>query len=135
MKLILLAAIVVVLFISGCATQQTQPTNTSSPKLSPVQTGDVKHYSIKSQEPPISLVTDIESVVSQIADCYYKTSKKTLTVTSGTRGSASQAQAMFDKLKLGDNLDIYSNKAARDQIKKAYDDSVAEGKGNSEIVA
>ncbi len=135
MKLLFVLLPFAVLFISGCATQQTQPTKSSSPTLSPTQTGDVKHYSIKSQEPPISLVTDIENVVNQIADCYYKISKKTLTVTSGTRGSDSQAQAMFDKLKLGDNLDIYSNKVARDQIKKAYDDSVSEGKGNSEIVA
>ncbi|GEM_PF-1524777 len=135
MKLLLIAAIVAVLFISGCATQQTQPTKTPSNTLSPTQTVDVKHYSIKQQDPPISLVSDIENVVSQIADCYYKASKKSLTVTSGTRGSSSQAEAMFDKLELGDNLDIYSNKVARDEIKKAYDNGMVVGKGDSEIVA
>ena len=94
-----------------------------------------KHFTINPQTPPITLTTDIDSKVVEIADCYFKATQKTLTVTSGTRGSASQAQAMFDKLKLGDNLDIYSNKVARDEIVKAYNDGIAAVKGNSEIVS
>jgi len=140
MKLFLIGAIIAVLFISGCATQQDQqkPAQTSTPSITPTQiapspTIPEKHFS--KQTPTISLTSDVENKVSEISDCYYKSTQKSLTVTSGTRGSASQAQAMFDKLKLGDNLDIYKNKVARDEIVNAYKDGVAAGEEDSEIVA
>lgn len=138
MKLLLVAAIVAVIFISGCAAQQDQqkPTQTSTPSASlsqtPSPTTPEKHFS--KQTPTITLTTDVENKVGEIADCYFSKTQKSLVVTSGTRGSTNQAQAMFDKLKLGDNLSIYKNKVARDEIVNAYKDGVAAGEEDSEIV-
>ncbi len=135
-----MALIIAILFISGCAAQQEKPAQTSAPSVSPITTSPSptapeKHFTIKPQTPPIALTQDIESKVGQIADCYFTKTQKPLTVTSGTRGSSAQSQAMFDKLKLGDNLSIYRNKVALNEIKKVYTDSVAAGKGDEEIVA
>lgn len=135
---ILASAIIAVLFISGCAAQQTQPTQTSTPSASPITTSPSpttpeKHFT--KQTSGISLTSDVENKVGEISDCYFTKTQKPLVVTSGTRGSTSQAQAMFDKLELGDNLSVYKNKVARDEIVEAYNDGVAAGEEDSEIVA
>ena len=89
-------------------------------------------YSLKSG---VVLDADIEKKVRQIADKYFKLTKKKIVVTSGTRSSRSQAFAMYGKMAGGDRLRVYRNQAAIKPILNAYDDGVKKKKSQSEIVA
>src|SRR5205809_642139 len=89
-----------------------------------------KHYSLK---PGVVLTEKVESKIAEIANEFFKASKKDLVVTSGSRTAAEKAAAMYTKLSLGDDLSEYVNKPARDEIKKAYDDGKSAGKTESEI--
>ena len=73
----------------------------------------------------VSLSIDIKLKVKKIADKYYLLAKKNIMVTSGTRSSQSQAEAMYGKLAGGDKLTVYTNKVAAKEIRKAYEDGVA----------
>ena len=135
MKQLILAAVIIiaVLFISGCASQQ--KTSQTPTQTAPSPTAAEKHFTINPQTPPLVVPTEVENKVGQISDCYFTETQKTITVTSGTRIPARQAQAMFDKLELGNRLGVYRNTVAKDEIVKAYDDGVAAGKSDPEIVA
>jgi hypothetical protein len=91
-----------------------------------------KHYSI---EPGITLTADAESVVWDIASAYYAATSKELVVTSGTRTAASQADAMYVKLEIGDDVvKLYGGGASVKAIKKAYDDGKKAGDDKTKIV-
>ena len=74
MKLVFIALLIVaVLFISGCTVQDQKPAQISTPPASPTTPSPIaeeKHFAIKPQTPPISLTSDVESKVGEIADCY-----------------------------------------------------------------
>lgn len=80
-----------------------------------------KHYVLKSG---VKLDSSIEAKVGKIADKYYKAVTKDLTVTSGTRDGASQAVAMFGKMKGGDKLAIYKDKKSAKAILDIYEAGV-----------
>ena len=92
----------------------------------------VKHYSI---EPGITLSADAETAVGEIADAYYAATSKDLVVTSGTRTAASQAEAMYVKLEIGDDVvTLYGGGASVKAIKKAYDDGKKAKQSKTDIV-
>ena len=91
-----------------------------------------EHYSLKTG---VVLSVDIKVKVKKIADKYYALSKKDIVVTSGTRTSQSQAEAMYGKLSGGDKLTVYKNQIAAKEIKKSYDDAVAAKKSKIDTIA
>ena len=84
--------------------------------------------------PGVLLSRAVKSSVKKIADKYFASTKKKLVVTSGTRGTKSQAAAMYKKLAAGDDLSIYKNQTAIKEIKSAYNKGVKAKKSNSAIV-
>jgi hypothetical protein len=84
--------------------------------------------------PGVTLTDAIKAKIKTIADAYNKATKKTITVTSGTRTAASQAEAMYVKLEGGDKLTIYKDQVSAQEIKKAYDDGKAATKSKADIV-
>lgn len=91
-----------------------------------------EHYSLKSG---VVLSINIKNKVKKIADKYFVLAKKDIVVTSGTRTSQSQAEAMYGKLSGGDQLTVYSNQTAAKEIKKAYDDAVVAKKSKLDIIS
>lgn len=91
-----------------------------------------EHYSLKAG---VVLSVAIKAKVKKIADKYYALSKKDIVVTSGTRTSQSQAEAMYGKLSGGDKLTVYKNQVAAKAIKKAYDDAVTAKKSKIDTIA
>ena len=82
----------------------------------------------------VTLTDAIKAKIKTIADAYNKATKKTITVTSGTRTAASQAEAMYVKLEGGDKLTIYKDQVNAKEIKKSYDDGKAAKKSKADIV-
>ena len=104
----------------------------TAPEATPKDKPAVKHYSLKTSD--ISLSSEVETKIGEIADAYYEKTKKDIVVTDGTRTAADQADRMFTKLKLGDDIvALYGNKEAAKSIKKAYDDGVKAKKSDSDI--
>jgi hypothetical protein len=82
----------------------------------------------------VTLSAAVTLKVKKIADAYNVATKKTITITSGTRTAASQADAMYGKLVGGDRLTIYRDQVSAKAIKKAYDDGKAAKKAKPAIV-
>ena len=80
----------------------------------------------------VTLTDAIKAKIKTIADAYNKATKKTITVTSGTRTAASQAEAMYVKLERGDKLTIYKDQVSAKEIKKSYDDGKAAKKSKAD---
>lgn len=91
-----------------------------------------KNYTLKSG---VTLTSDIEAKVEKIADKYHNLSKKTIVVTSGTRGSDSQASAMYGKLSGGDRLKVYKDQKTVKLVLNSYDEGVKNKKTKTEIIA
>lgn len=90
-----------------------------------------ENYKIESG---VELSLDVKKKVKKIADAYFALAKKEIVVTSGTRTSQSQAEAMFTKLAGGDNLAVYSNQDAAQKIKKIYDEGVKNKKNKAAVI-
>jgi hypothetical protein len=90
------------------------------------------HYSVADG---VALLPKVEKKLEEIAAHYFKETNTELTVTSGTRDAHSQAAAMEIKLAAGDDiLALYKNKDAAKEIKKAFDDAIAAGKTESQVI-
>ncbi|WP_437306274.1 hypothetical protein [Sorangium sp. So ce388] len=71
--------------------------------------------------PGVTLPAKIAAKIEQIDQGYARRTREHLVITSGTRDANRQARAMFTKLRLGEDLlQLYRNKAAVQEIKKAY---------------
>ncbi|WP_437876412.1 hypothetical protein [Sorangium sp. So ce513] len=71
--------------------------------------------------PGVTLPANIAAKVEQIDRGYARRTREHLVITSGTRDAHRQARAMFTKMRLGEDiLQLYRNKAAAREIKKAY---------------
>ncbi|WP_437589517.1 hypothetical protein [Sorangium sp. So ce1000] len=71
--------------------------------------------------PGVTLPAKIAAKVERIDKGYARRTREHLVITSGTRDANRQARAMFTKLRLGEDLlQLYRNKAAVQEIKKAY---------------
>jgi hypothetical protein len=85
--------------------------------------------------PDVTLSTRIEQKLNSIGASYEKKTGRTFVVTSGTRDAESQAEAIYDKLSLGEDiLKLYKDKAAALELKRAYDAGRAADKSKSTIV-
>lgn len=95
----------------------------------------VKHYSLKN--PKIILSAKAEKKIAQIADAYFQKTQKNIVVTDGTRTAAEQADRMYTKLKLGDDIvALYrKNKDTAKAIKKIYETMSAAKKPAGQIKA
>lgn len=91
-----------------------------------------EYYTLKTG---VTLDAGIEKKVKKIADKYYKLSKKDFVVTSGTRDSSSQANAMYGKTSKGDKLTVYKDQTSAKQVLNTYDTGVKAKKSKSEIIA
>jgi len=90
-----------------------------------------EHYTTKSG---VILEANVKLKVKKIADKYYAATQKDIVVTSGTRTSKSQAEAMYGKLAGGDKLTVYKNRIAAQEIKKSYDDAVKAKKLKPQVI-
>ena len=90
-----------------------------------------ENYTVNSD---VVLSADVKLKVKKIADAYFKATQKTIVVTSGTRSSSSQAEAMYGKLTGGDQLAVYGDQKSVKEIKKAYEDAKKAKKGKPEII-
>lgn len=90
-----------------------------------------ENYTLK---PGVTLSSEIEAKVKQISDRYNALTGRTVVVTSGTRTARSQASAMYGKLAGGDDLSIYKNQTAAQEIRQAYDDGVVAGRTQDEVI-
>lgn len=92
----------------------------------------VKHYSLASG---VTLKATEETKVNELADTFFQRANKDIVITSATRSPEKQANAMYDKLKLGDDLTkLYKNKNALKEITDAYDAGINEQKSGAEII-
>lgn len=89
-----------------------------------------EHYTLSSG---VTLSATIKPKVKKVADAYHTATSESITVTSGTRSAASQADAMYGKLVGGDKLSVYRDQVSAKEIKKSYDDGKVEKKSKSEI--
>jgi hypothetical protein len=72
--------------------------------------------------PGVALSPLVQQKVTQIAQAYFRRTGKELTVTSGTRNAAQQAEAMHELLRLGaDVTSLYRNKEAIHEILQTYE--------------
>ncbi len=85
-------------------------------------------------ESGVTVTATVKANVKKIADAYHTATKKTITVTSGTRSVSSQAEAMYGKLVGGDQLTVYRDQVSAKEIKKAYDDAKKAKKAKTAIV-
>jgi len=83
-------------------------------------------------EPNLIMSADIIDVIKPMGVRFYCNAvpNKTMVVTSGRRTTVSQADAMYKKLKLGDDiLGLYKNKTAAQQVLDSYNQSVKDKLG------
>jgi RHS repeat-associated protein len=100
--------------------------------LTKVRSYHVVHYTL---EEGVSLSDDVLKKLDQIADKYYEATKKNIYITGGTRSAESQANAMYDKLKSGDDiLKLYKNTTAAKEVKTVYDTAIKENKTHSATI-
>lgn len=87
----------------------------------------VPHYRTEGN---VVLSMEARTLLGRIADEYYWETGAELVVTSGTRTPKQQADAMYKKLRRGENLrSLYRNAQALDEILKVYDDERRSGAG------
>ncbi|MES2522660.1 MAG: hypothetical protein V4617_08190 [Gemmatimonadota bacterium] len=85
-----------------------------------------RHYDV---EADAQVPLQIERAVHDIAEEFYRQTRERLHVTSGSRTPEKQAEAMYVKLELGDDiLSLYRNRTAATAIKAAYDAGKAAAK-------
>ncbi|MFO0616821.1 MAG: hypothetical protein U0414_29775 [Polyangiaceae bacterium] len=86
--------------------------------------------------PDVNLPSKVEDRIKQVAGRYHKATGKILTVTSGTRDAASQAEAIYDKLAAGDDVvKLYKNKDAALELKAVFDRGKSDKDDKETIVA
>lgn len=72
--------------------------------------------------PDVKLPARVEEKIRAVADRFHAKTGKTLIVTSGTRDAEDQAEAVFDKLELGDDiLKLYRSKTAVAELVRVYE--------------
>ena len=80
-----------------------------------------EHYKL---ELGVILSIEVKRKVKKIADKYYLFTGKDIVITSGTRTSLSQAEALYGKLAGGDKLAVYKDQLAAMEIKNVYEDAI-----------
>jgi hypothetical protein len=85
-------------------------------------------------ESGVTLEGSAKTGIGKIADEFFKAQNVKIHITSGTRSAASQAKAMYQKFKSGGKTSEYANKKAAEAIKKPYDDGLAAGEKEADII-
>ncbi len=70
---------------------------------------------------------------NEIADAFFNITQKNIVVTDGTRAASDQALQVYNKI-LANDLTIYTNQKAAQEIKVAYDLAVTAGKPKADII-
>lgn len=81
----------------------------------------------------IILPPAVEKKVNDIADAFFNLTNKKIVVTDGTRTAAQQAVQVYNKI-LSDELTIYTNYKAANEIKAAYDLATSQGESKSDTI-
>jgi hypothetical protein len=90
-------------------------------KAAPADPGPPPPYAVL---PDVVLSERAAAKMAQIDRAYVRKTGSHLVITSGTRDSIRQAKAMYKMIRLGaDVLELYRNRAAALEIKRAYDDA------------
>lgn len=88
---------------------------------------DSPHYTL---EDGVVLGPRMEHVLDRVAREFHRRTGRGIVVTSGTRSSAEQAEAMYDKLRLGQRLTrLYRDFDAASEIEAAYRAHRRRGRG------
>jgi hypothetical protein len=78
----------------------------------------------------VKMPLKVETKVAQLAQATRNRIGKKITITSGTRDAARQAEAMRVKISLGENLlHLYANKSAVNEVLHAYRQAKVSGQG------
>ncbi|MCC6555833.1 MAG: hypothetical protein IT372_22960 [Polyangiaceae bacterium] len=100
-------------------------------KSAPADPGPPPPYAVL---PDVVLSNRAAAKMAEIDRAFARKTGSHVVITSGTRDSIRQAKAMYKMLRLGaDILELYRNRAAALEIKRAYDD--AAGKRPEEAIA
>ena len=81
----------------------------------------------------VSLSPQVEKKVNEIADAFFNITKKKIVITDGTRTAAVQAVQVYNKI-ISNDLTIYTNHKAANEIKAAYDLARSQGKPKSDTL-
>lgn len=81
----------------------------------------------------IILPPAVEKKVNEIADAFFNLTKKKIVITDGTRTAAQQAVQVFNKIQ-ANNLTIYTNHKAAQEIKVAFDLARLQGKSKADTL-
>ncbi|HKC62156.1 MAG TPA: hypothetical protein VKB86_00895, partial [Pyrinomonadaceae bacterium] len=123
----------------------TEPTPEPGPTPGPTDTSDSStstdededdddedHFSTKDDS--VNLAPETQEKAAAIAQDFFDSTGKELTITDGTRTTEDQAERMYDKLASGKGVGIYKDQEAAGEIKDAYDQGVEDGKSKDEII-
>jgi hypothetical protein len=97
--------------------------------LPPPGRADAPHYTL---EEGVRLGPRMAPVLARISREYHRRTGRGIVVTSGTRSPREQANAMYDKLRLGQQLTrLYRDFDAASEIQSAYRQHRARGRGSA----
>ena len=75
----------------------------------------------------------VEKKVTEIADAFFNITGKKIVITDGTRTAAQQAVQVFNKI-MSNDLGIYLNHKAANEIKAAFDLAKSQGKAKADVL-
>lgn len=81
----------------------------------------------------IILPPPVERKVNEIADAFFNLTRKKIVITDGTRTAAQQAVQVYNKI-LSNDLTIYLNQRAANEIKVAFDLARSQGKSREDTL-
>ena len=90
-----------------------------------------EHFTKKSSS--VILTSSLEKKADEIADAFFAQTKKDIVITDGVRTAADQAVQIYAKIRAND-LAIYLNHKAAQEIKKAYDIATAANKPKADVL-
>jgi len=76
----------------------------------------------------------VEKKVNEVADAFFAQTGKKIVITDGLRTAADQAARVLVKIQLN-NLSIFLNQKAAQEIKRAHDIAVSAGKSKAQVLA
>jgi hypothetical protein len=77
-----------------------------------------KYYNVQSS---VKVTSKVEAKMAELGKKVFEKLDRKVTFSSGYRGPAKQAQAMYDKIKAGSDLSDYKQKGLAKEIKSAYE--------------
>ncbi len=82
----------------------------------------------------VVLTPAVEQKANEVADAYFAQTGKKIVLTDGLRTAADQAARVLVKIQLND-LSIFLNQKAAQEIKRAHDSAVNAGKAKAQVLA